>query len=287
MRGIEGVIGLVRQLPLRGKGRLFSPLIPSSGSRDVAVWGRYRMSLEISDVVQRQMFLGCFGFEIARAVRQLLPREGRFLDVGAHLGYFSLLAAHVLGTGGRVFAVEPNPAMAANMRSTIERNSVTTIRLEPIALGNTEGHLRLYLPPAIEARPHNVTSLPQSGWTPFDVPSYRLDDCLAEWEVRSIDLMKMDVEGGEPLVLDGGRNSLSAGVVRHMIVEVNGLRLTQAGSSPLGLVTQLEGLGFRPAILSGRRAVPVSFERWDTDPGHEYDRLFIHKTAIENSRSRG
>lgn len=282
MRGIEGVIRLVRQLPLRGKGRLFSPFIPRSGARDVAVWGKYRMSLDLADVVQRQMFLGCFGFEITRAVRHLLPAGGRFLDVGAHLGYFSLLAAHVVGTGGRVFAVEPNPAMFSSLRSTMERNRVTTIRTEPIALGDTEGHLRLYLPPAIESRPHNVTSLPQRGWTPFDVPSYRLDDCLAEWEVRSIDLMKMDVEGSEPLVLAGGRRALASGVVRHMIVEVNGPRLTEAGSSPLGLVTQLEGLGFRAAILSGRRAVPVSVESWDMDPGHEYDRLFIHKTAFEN-----
>jgi hypothetical protein len=87
------MIGLVRQLPFRGKGRMFNPVIPRSGLRDVAVWGEYRMTMDLADVVQRQMFLGCFGFEISRAVRRLLRPAGRFLDVGAHAGYFSLLAA--------------------------------------------------------------------------------------------------------------------------------------------------------------------------------------------------
>ena len=176
-----------------------------------------------------------------------------------------------------MFAVEPNPAMFASLCSTMVRNAVTTIKAEAIALGDTDGQLRLYLPPATESRPHNVTSLPQPGWTPFDVPCYRLDDCLAKWEVNSIDLMKMDVEGSEPRVLAGGSKALAAGVVKHMIVEVNGPRLADAGSSPLGLVAQLEGLGFLPATLRGHRAVPVSLESWDMNPGHEYDRLFIHK----------
>jgi FkbM family methyltransferase len=273
------MVGLVRQLPFRGKGRMFSPVIPRSGLRDVAVWGDFRMTLDLADVVQRQMFLGCFGFEISSAVRRLLPPGGRFLDVGAHAGYFTLLAAHIVGPDGHVLAIEPNPAMFAALRSAVERNRVTTVRSEPIALGDSTGQLRLYLPPASELRAHNVTSLPQSGWTPFDVPCRRLDDCLVEWKLARIDLMKMDVEGAEPRVVAGGREALAAGAVRHLIVEVNGPRLTEAGSSPHGLVTQLHALGFRPAKLWRGRAVAVPVESWDLDPAHEYDRLFIHQTV--------
>jgi FkbM family methyltransferase len=280
MFGVETAIGLVRQIPVRGKGRLFDALAPRSGVRVVPVWGHYRMHLDLADVVQRQIFLGCFGFEIAAAVRALVPDGGRFLDVGAHAGYFTLLAAHRAGPTGRVFAVEPNPTMFARLAAMLRENGVATVRAEAVALSDELGELTLYVPPDTENRPHNVTALPQPGWEPVTVPCRRLADCLREWAATPIDLMKMDVEGFEPQVLAGSGEALANGGVRHVITEVNGLRLTQNGSSPTALVKQLGDLGFLPAALAGRRAVPVSVHSWDFDPTHEYDRLFVHHTAV-------
>jgi hypothetical protein len=91
--------------------------------------------------------------------------------------------------------------------------------------------------------------------------------------------MKLDVEGAEPRVLAGGAERLGAGVVRHLVLEINGPRLVAGGSSPSALVAQLEGLGFSPAKLSGGRAVPVVVETWDLDPAHEHDRFFVHRSA--------
>jgi hypothetical protein len=103
---------------------------------------------------------------------------------------------------------------------------------------------------------------------------------LPEWQVVSIDLMKMDVEGAEPRVLAGGAEALERGLVRHLICEVNGPRLTEAGSSPTALVRLLNGLGFEPARLRRGRAVPARVTGWDLDPAHEYDRLFVHRSAL-------
>lgn len=276
---IESLVGWVRQWPVRGKGRLFSPLVARRGVRDVAVWGRYRMSLDLADVVQRQMFLGCFGYEIAAAIRSLLPPGGCFLDVGAHAGYFTLLAAHRVTATGRVYAVEPNPAMFERLTRTLQANAVPACRAEAVALTERAGELVLYVPPDAEHRPHNVTAVPQPGWKEVTVPARRLDECITGWGIASIDLMKMDVEGYEPMVLAGGADALRRGVVRHLITEVNGRRLGQTGSSPARLVEQLEALGFQPAELSRGRAVPVAPARWDLHPAGEYDRLFVHRTA--------
>ena len=101
-----------------------------------------------------------------------------------------------------------------------------------IALSDADGTLRLYSPPKEENRDYNVTMVEAPGWTPMDVPCVRLDDLLAERGVDRVDLMKMDVEGAEPRVLAGGADRLGAGVVRHLIVEVNGPRLVACGSSP-------------------------------------------------------
>jgi FkbM family methyltransferase len=275
---LERVIGALRPVPLKGKGFAFNFATPRSGIRTVPVWGRYSMSLDLANVIHRQIFMGCFGRDMTVWACTLLPPGGTFLDVGAHIGYFTLLAAHRVGAAGRVFAVEPNPAAFSALQSHLESNEVRNVEATMIALAEAEGTLRLYVPPAGAGRDYNVTSMPRSDWTPIDVPCRRLDDCLAEWQVERVDVMKLDVEGAEPRVLAGGAEHLARGVVRHLIIEVNGPRLTEGGSSPEKLVEQLVGLGFLPARRAGRRAVPVPIDRWDLDPDHEYDRLFIHRS---------
>ena len=72
--------------------------------------------------------------------------------------------------------------------------------------------------------------LPRDGWTRAEVPVRTLDACVREWNIDRIDLMKIDVEGAEPLVLSGAEAALTRGVVRHAMIEVNGPRLTKAGT---------------------------------------------------------
>jgi FkbM family methyltransferase len=276
---VDWLIGRLRQADVRGKGRVFGRLAARTGRRTVPVWGDYRMTLDLSDGLQRMMYLGCFGGYMTRCVRRLLGPGQTFLDVGAHAGYFTLLAAHRAGPTGRVVAVEPNPGMFAALTAHLRDNGLGRVRAEPIALGREPGVLTLYRPPAAENRPHNITSLPQPGWEPFEVPCRPLDAALAEWAVDRVEVMKVDVEGGEPAVLAGGRVALAAGVVRHVVCEFNGERLRDAGSSPADLLARFADLGFRPAELRGRRAVPVDPAGWDLHPDHEHDRLLVHRTV--------
>lgn len=273
---VETFIGAVRPIQLKGKGFVFKYITPRTGTRTVPVWGDYRMTLDLANIIHRQIFMGCFGRYMTVCTRALLPRGGTFLDVGAHAGYFTLLASHCVGPAGKVYALEPTPPTFDVLKDHLRINGVTNVQAEMIALAEEDGTLRLHVPPASEKRDYNVTYVPRADWTAVDVRCRKLDDCLAEWGVESVDLMKMDVEGAEPRVLAGGADVLQRGMVKYLIVEVNGPRLTEGGSSPARLIEQLAGVGFVPARLVGKRAVPVSADRWDLDPLHEYDRLFMH-----------
>jgi FkbM family methyltransferase len=275
---LEKCIGTLRPLQVRGKGFVFDAVTPRAGERKVRVWGNYEMTLDLSNAIHRQIFMGCFGRFMTKCTQALLPAGGTFLDVGAHAGYFTLLAALTVGEQGKVFALEPVPQTFALLQSHLSSNSITNVESHMIALSDAGGSLRLHVPPASEHREYNVTCMARDGWTPIDIPCRRLDECLSEWNVDHIDLMKMDVEGAEPRVLAGGAQRLSEGVVKHLIVEVNGPRLTEGGSSPLKLFSQLAKLGFAPARLAGGQARPVSAKNWDFDSAHEYDRLFIHES---------
>jgi FkbM family methyltransferase len=276
---IEPIIGVLRPAQLAGKGLLFDWATPHEGTRTVTVWGQHKMTLDLANAVHRQIFMGCFGRYMTRCTRALLPRGGTFVDVGSHAGYFTLLASHLAGAGGRVFAIEPNPAAWQALQDHLRMNGIGNVQAPMIALSDANGSLRLYVPPASEHRDYNVTFAPIPGFQPVDVPCRRLDDCLADWRLTRVDVMKIDVEGAEPLVIAGGAGRLKKGVVRHLIVEVNGPRLTDGGSSPAKLVDQLAALGFVPAVLAGGRARPVSGRGFDLDPAHEHDRLFVHTSV--------
>jgi FkbM family methyltransferase len=277
---VDRFIGMVRPLPVRGKGRALDWLAPRAGMRTVRVCGDAVMTLNLANAIHRMIYIGCFSPNITACLRALLPPGGTFLDVGANVGYFSLMASQFVGREGRVLAVEPNPRAFEALSANLSQSHTSNVQADMIALGESEGTLGLYVPPADENRDYNVTIVANPSWTRIEVPCRRLDWCLADWHTDRIDLMKMDVEGAEPRVLAGGSSALADGVVRHLMLEINGPYLTELGSSPRALVDQLAELGFVPARLSGRRAIAARAERWDLDPAHAHDRLFVHRSAL-------
>jgi FkbM family methyltransferase len=275
---IDRVIAVGRPLQVKGKGFLLSPLTPREGSREVTVAGGYRMTLDLANAIHRQIFMGCFARDMTKWAHALLPRGGAFLDVGAHAGYFSLLASHRLGSSGRVFAIEPNPRTFSALQRHLTQNAVSNVDAMMCGLADRDGILGLHLPSS--QLDYNATVLPRDGWTRAEVPVRTLDGCVREWNIDRIDLMKIDVEGAEPLVLAGGEAVLTRGVVRHAMIEVNGPRLTEGGHGPAALAETLKRLGFTPASLVLGRLTAGSWADFDTDPEHETDCLFVHRTTL-------
>jgi FkbM family methyltransferase len=275
---LERMIAASRPLQVKGKGFLLNPLTPHEGSRDVAVAGDYRMTLDLSNAIHRQIFMGCFARDMTKWARALLPRGGAFLDVGAHAGYFSLVASNRVGPSGRVFAVEPNPRTFSALHRHLTVNAASNVHATMCGLADREGVLVLHMPPS--QLDYNATVLPRAGWPRAEVRVRTLDDCVREWNIDRIDLMKIDVEGAEPLVLAGGEVALTRGVVRHAMIEVNGPRLTEGGCGPAALADTLKRLGFMPASLVLGRVTVGAWTAFDTDPEHETDCLFVHRTAV-------
>ena len=277
---VDLVVGALRPVRVRGKGTVLSLITPRAGTRTVRVWGDAVMTLDLANAIHRMIFMGSFSRDIVAWVRALLPPGGTFLDVGANIGYFSLVAAGCVGPRGRVVAVEPNPGAFEALRRHVEANGLGQVEPQRLALADADGVLGLYAPPAGESRDYNVTCLPRPDWTAIDVPCHRLDDCLDRWRVDRVDLMKMDVEGAEPRVLAGGATRLKQGVVRHLIVELNGPLLAEQGSSQGRLIEQLAALGFLPARLKGGRAVPLPAAGLAPDPADATDHLFLHESTL-------
>jgi FkbM family methyltransferase len=166
-----------------------------------------------------------------------------FLDVGANIGYFSLLAASRVGPSGRIIAVEPSPVAYRELGKAIEDNALP-IEAHQVGLSDAPGECTLYFPPE-NFHNHSPTMVHHEGaGTPVRVTVARLDECLDEWDVASVDLMKIDVEGYEPKVFAGAERALRSGRVKAVLCEFNDVWLRSAGSSPQALHEMLKGLGF-------------------------------------------
>ena len=113
-----------------------------------------------------------------------------FLDIGAHHGLYSLVAAKRLGTDGTVVAFEPSAPEFRRLRLHLRLNGMCSVRTEPIATGdNTRGGLR---PPASSDRVSETS-----------VETACLDDYVRRLAFDHVDLVKLDVEGGELEVMNG------------------------------------------------------------------------------------
>jgi FkbM family methyltransferase len=140
-----------------------------------------------------------------------LPKGGVFLDVGAHIGYFSLKAALKVGDSGRVVAFEPNPAMIRLLRQNLAASKIGNVNVQEIACTDREQMITLYASSTISTA---VSSLAQenvkSETSPHAVTvrGRPIDEVVRELGLTRMDAIKIDVEGAEVSVLRGARETL-------------------------------------------------------------------------------
>jgi FkbM family methyltransferase len=236
----ESLIDTLRPIRFRGKARLLNRFLARDGERTTRVFG-YRMKLDLAEYIQRMIYLGAYERQETRWVRRWLRRGMTFVDVGANVGYYSLLAASRVGPEGRIFALEPSPVAAGRLKATVQENRLENVRVVQAGLSDRPAESLLFLPPGDN---HTPSMLGGDGCSSVPVFVRTLDDCLAEWQLDRIDLLKVDVEGYEPRVFAGGEQALVQGQIRAILCEFNDPWLQLAGSNAQALYERLADWGF-------------------------------------------
>lgn len=153
------------------------------------------------NVVENKMLFGSKQRDQAeiRHLREFSGRGGVFLDIGANIGYYSLMAAHQ--GAQKVLAFEPNPLVFSRLRFNIEANGLGgRILALPLALGDRVATLAMAVSDQDMGGSH-IGELGDASGTSIDVQVRPLKDVLAEEGIVQVDAMKIDVEGMEDAVL--------------------------------------------------------------------------------------
>ena len=167
----------------------------------------------VSELLDRSRYLyGTYEYVYASAfVGQITPGSV-VIDVGANIGEYTLWAARTAGSQGHVVAVEPNPSLLARVSRNLELNRFSNVEVVPVALGSAEGEAVLTVPDGGSALGtlRDGEDTPSSA-TRYTVPVTRLDDLIPVHDRPRLSAIKVDVEGWEPEVLVGGRETLTEG----------------------------------------------------------------------------
>ena len=129
-----------------------------------------------------------------------------FVDVGANVGVFTVKAAKEVGDGGLVIAIEPFIETALRLSHNIRANGYSNVRVRNFCVGRETQHARLHLN---KGKPNSFSLVSNGNAESISVLSVSLDE-LCCWEcLERLDYLKIDAEGAEAAVLEGGQGAIS------------------------------------------------------------------------------
>ena len=190
---------------------------------------------------------GTFEPDTLAALKRLVQPGFRVLDIGANIGFFSVLLSKMVGPTGSVLAVEPQTENFRLLQENASVNHLTNLQLYNVAVGRSEGKASLYLSDWNGGMHRLYDSVCCTSETE-SVQLTTVDSIVAN---QKVDLIKIDIEGYEFFALEGAKNCLLQNPDIQIITEYCALTAMEAGSSPIAMLQYLDQFGFQPFSLEG------------------------------------
>ncbi len=173
-------------------------------------------------------------------LESLLKPGMTIVDVGANNGVYTCIASQLVGRDGRVVSVEPISENLKALRESVALNQPTTenVTIVPVAAGATTGTVRIYLDDQ-NSGTHSAGGMGEH-WE--DVAVRSVDEMVTELDLRSVDLIKIDVEGYEQQVLAGATMTVER-FAPVILCEFDAEMIKACGSDAKQYATKLFAMG--------------------------------------------
>jgi FkbM family methyltransferase len=248
-----GKIPLLKLLTKAGIARGYSTVSTFDGGIKVHV--------DLDDWIQKQIyFFGVYLLEQheTRYWCDTLKEGDIVLDIGANIGYYSLLASKRVSGNGKIFSFEPVPLTFFRLVENIELNCFGNIYPNNLAISDQDGSLELFIADQYNTGMSSIS--PPAGDSSVErikVIARSVDSLVEEFALDRIDFIKIDVEGAEMMVLNGMENTLGR-FSPVICIELIDSLLKEAGSSLIEAWTYLTEKGYRPHLIGNRgKLIPM------------------------------
>ncbi|MFI5704064.1 FkbM family methyltransferase [Streptomyces xanthochromogenes] len=232
-----------------------------------------RFAVDTQDLIQRYLYLfGVWEPHMTHWLRERLRPGDVFVDVGANIGAFSMLASRLVGETGRVIAIEASPEFHRRVLQHVELNGCSNVRAVNIAVADSRKTLTFVLASSKNMGANSIVPFGGPAESTFEMAALPLSEVLRADEIAKARVIKIDVEGAEGGVIRGLAPVL--GDLRpdvEIAVEVTPERMTQLSDSVEELMVVMQKHGFNAYRLvndysaaSYPRAVrsPIPPQRW-------------------------
>lgn len=193
-----------------------------------------------------ELLVGAYERDTVRVCRRIVARGAVVMDVGAHAGYFSLIFATLVGQAGRVVAFEPHRGTYEVLCRNLGRRRVRNVEAINMAVADRAGEGILYETPL--SMGHTLLRV-KPYVDQARVATISLDTFLEARGIGDPDLVKIDVEGAEPEVLDGLKHLAGRSPTLCLIIEFKPSLLRARGYPPADLLTRLVAMDFDIAAI--------------------------------------
>ncbi|MEO6444240.1 MAG: FkbM family methyltransferase [Gemmatimonadaceae bacterium] len=225
--------------------------------------------------------------ETSNFIGSVLQPGDTFVDIGAHVGYFSMLASALVGPSGRVFSFEPERSNYEHLLEHIEVNGATNVFPMHMAVGATTSIADFF----VNSDNDGGHALWEVGRHPFnertrEAPTTRkvyvtsLDQLFAGRDMSALKAIKIDAEGAEFSILVGARETLRARPIPFIIAEINRFGLESMGASERHVRGFMQDLGYETYLFQpgGTSCVRLAPEE-TPDTNYVFNLLFRHPEA--------
>jgi FkbM family methyltransferase len=157
---------------------------------------------DLADRVPSYIFhFGHWEPNISNWIAQKLQPDDLFVDVGSNIGYYTLLASKLVGSGGRVVAIEASPKIFSRLTQAIAENACDNVRAVNIAVSDCPGRVTIYSGPPDNSGATSTRRDWRDGEVETEVSALPLDKILTPEERSRVRMIKIDVEGAEAPIL--------------------------------------------------------------------------------------
>jgi len=241
----------------------------------------FKIRINLGDWLGRHVYVtGEYEPGTTQVMKSLLEAGDTVIDIGANIGYFTLLAARCVGYAGIVLAFEPLQKARDMLEKNVKHNHMTNVVIRKEAVSNNAIKQDFFVGP--------LDHLGISGFRPLEnaqevlqVTSQKLDDLLPH--DKTIKLVKIDIEGNEYRVLEGMQNCILRDFP-DLIIEVSASYLRELGNSSEELCMKLLNLGYYMYKIEDDGLVPITrITEQVTDMSTQFNALFTVRSELPSS----
>ena len=217
--------------------------IESNFKSDYAIVQGSKMFLDPGDSLDLSIN-GVYGELDTKIIREEIHEGDIVIDVGANIGYYTLIFAQLVGSSGKVFAFEPEPKNFEILKKNIEINNYQNIVAEQKIVSDKSGIVKLFI--AEHGIVGHRINQEKSSQKFIEVESIILDNYIKKLNLdNKINFIKIDVEGSEPKVLEGTKEIIQKSNQLKIFTEFNREVVKEYGIEPKEMIDLFYRNGFK------------------------------------------